>query len=130
MAWELPGIDISLPTTSTGLVQYRFVNVSTSGNVIYPTGGGPSIGVIQDGTTGSTRQPRACTVRVAGVSKLAVVAGSTVGVGQIVVASSVGSAVGSTAGDYVSGRVIAGTSGSGARVLTVLVLPSGASTAL
>lgn len=130
MAWDSPGHIVSFPTTSTGLVRYRFVNISTSGNLIYPTGGGPSIGVLQEGSTGSTTAPRSLPVMISGISKIDVVAASTVGVGQIVVASSVGSPVGSTAGDYVSGRIVAGTSGSSRRILSVLVLPSGPSTAL
>lgn len=130
MAWEAPGLDISLPTTTTGLKRYRFVNISTGGNVIYPVVNGQTIGVLQDGTTGTTRQPRACTVRVGGVSKVVTGAtASTVGVGELVAASSIGVPKTMVAAAIAAGRVIAGSSGAANRVLTVLLSAPNASTA-
>ena len=128
MAWEAPGQIISLPCATTGIPRYRFVNISTAGNVIYPVVNGQTIGVIQDGTTGSTVDPTNVSVMVSGVSKLAVVSASTVGVGEVVGASSRGSAIAMAAASVPAGQVIAGTSGGANRVVSVL-FPIGHSTA-
>lgn len=130
MAWEAPGQIISLPCATTGIARYRFVNISTAGNVIYTVANGESIGVIQDGTTGSTVDPTNVAVMIAGVSKVAVSTASTIGVGQTVGASSRGSAVVAVAASFAVGKVLAGTSGGAGRVLSVLLSPVGHSTAL
>lgn len=130
MAWEAPGQIVSFPCATTGLVRYRFVNISTAGRVIRTVLGGPSIGVIQDGTTGSTVDPTVASVMISGVSKIAVAASSTVGVGQIISASSHGSPVPSTVGTFVAGQIIAGSSAGANRVLSVLIAGVGNSTAL
>lgn len=129
MAWEAPGQIISLPCVTTGIPRYRFVNVSTAGNVIYPVVNGATIGVIQDGTTGSTVDPTNVSVMISGVSKLAVVSATTVGVGEVVGASSRGSAIAMAAAAPAAGQVLAGTSGGASRVLTVLIAGVSASTA-
>ena len=120
MAWEAPGQIITLPCVTTGIPRFRFVNVSTAGNVIYPVVNGQTIGVIQDGTTGSTVDPTNVSVMVSGVSKLAIVSASTVGVGEVVGASSRGSAIAMAAASVAAGQVIAGSSGGASRVVSVL----------
>lgn len=130
MAWEAPGQIISLPCVTTGIARYRLVNVSTAGNVIYTVADGPSIGVIQDGTTASTRDPVVASVMISGVSKLAVSTASTVGVGQVVAATSRGSIKGAVAASAVAGQVVAGTSGGAGRVVSLLISGVSATTAL
>lgn len=130
MAWESPGHLVTFPCVTTGIARYRFVDISTAGNVIYTVVNGPTIGVIQDGTTGSTVDPTNVSVMINGVSKVAVSTASTVGVGQTVAASSRGSIVGAAAASYAVGRVVAGTSGGAGRVVSVLINPVGHSTAL
>lgn len=129
MAWEAPGQIISFPTTSTGIGQYRAVNISTSGNVIYTASNGPNIGVTQAGSTGSTTPPNTLPVMVSGVSKLAGATASTVGVGEIIANTSIGKAKPMAAASYPLGKVVAGTSGGAGRVLSVLLAGVTASTA-
>ena len=130
MAWESPGQIVTFPTTSTGIARHRFVNVSTSGNLIYTVVNGNAVGVTQDGTTHSTNQPTALPVMISGISKLHVSTASTVGVGQTIAASSRGSAVPAAAASYAVGKVVAGTSGGAGRYVSVLIQPVGHSTAL
>jgi len=129
MAWEAPGQIVSFPCATTGLKRYRFVDISTAGNVISPVVNGPTIGVLQDGTTNSTVDPTHVSVMISGISKVAVSTASTVGVGELVAASSVGSPKGFVAASVVAGRVVAGTSGGANRVLSVLIAGANASTA-
>ena len=128
MAVEFPGQIVSLPCVTTGIPQYRFVDISTAGNVILTVASGPSIGVSQTGTTGSTVDPKSITVMLNGISKLAVSTASTHGVGEIVAATSRGSLKSMAAASVPVGRVIAGTSGGAGRVVSVL-FPVAASTA-
>lgn len=128
MAVEFPGQIVSLPCATTGIPQYRFVDISTAGNVILTVSNGPSIGVTQTGTTGSTEDPKAITVMLNGISKLAVSTASTCGVGEIVAATSRGSVKPMAAASVPAGRIIAGTSGGAGRVVSVL-FPVPASTA-
>lgn len=130
MAWEAPGLVVSFPTTSTGLVRYQFVSISTNGNAVACTTNLIPVGVAQDGTTYSTAPPTptAIPVMVSGISKVYIDAASTVGVGQLVAAST-GGVKGLAAEDTVAGLVVAGTSGSGARVVSVLLSGPSASTA-
>ena len=129
MAWESPGHLITLPCVTTGIPRYSFVNVSTAGRAIYTTLGGTAVGVVQDGTTNSTVDPTSITVMVSGVSKVRIVSSSTVGVGEIISASSRGSIVASTAAAKRLGQIIAGTSGGANRIVSVLLAtPVGNST--
>lgn len=129
MAVEFPGQVISLPCATTGIAQYRAVTVSTAGNVIYTVSNGPTIGVTQTGTTGSTEDPKSITVMISGVSKLAVSTASTCGVGEIIACTSRGSAKPMAAASYPMGMIIAGTSGGASRVVSVLLSGVTASTA-
>lgn len=124
MAWENLDNPITIPA-STGLTQHRFVIVNTSGNLAYPAAGAPVDGVlVSSGTTASTSDRQVGSVQVRGVAKVSAPA-STVAVGDLVTASSVGQAVPSSAGDYVVGRVVAGSSGGAGRILSVLIMPIG-----
>ena len=129
MAVEFPGQIVSLPCVTTGIGQYKFVNISTAGNVIKTVVDGHSIGVTQTGTTGSTVDPKAISVMVSGVSKLVCTTASTIGVGQVVAASSAGHAKIMVAAAIPAGQIVAGTSGGAGRVLSVLIAGVGHSTA-
>ena len=130
MAVEFPGQIVSLPCATTGIAQYRFVNISTAGNVIYTVASGPAIGVTQTGTTGSTEDPKSISVMISGISKLAVSTASTHGVGELVAATSRGSLKTAAAASHVVGQVIAGSSGGAGRVVSVLIAGVTGSTAL
>lgn len=129
MAWESGGTFITLPLT-TGLRQYRFVKVNTSGNAVYPsasTVGEAVVGVlVSEGTTGSTVDPvRGGTIQIGGVAKVEAEA-STVAKGDTITASSVGRVQSSSnAGDYAVGIVVDGSSGAANRVVSVLLSPIG-----
>ena len=129
MAREHPVLVIPLPTTSTGLVQFQFASVSTSGNLVACTSNLHAVGVLQEGSTNSTVPPRSLPVMVSGVSKLKLDTATTVGVGQLVVASTAG-ALTAAAQDFVAGLIIEGTSGSSNRIVSVLLSGPQGSTAL
>lgn len=129
MAVEFPGQVVSLPCASTGIPQYRFVTISTAGNVIKPVAGGPTIGVTQTGTTGSTEDPKSITVMISGISKVSGSTASTCGVGEVITATTAGSVKPMAAASVAAGQIIAGTSGSANRVLSVLIAGVGNSTA-
>lgn len=122
MAIEIPGQIISMVAT-TGLSASRFVKADASGYAAYPALGAPIDGVLQESSTGSTTK-YAKPVVISGVVKVEAPS-STIAVGDLVAASSVGKAVASTAGAYVVGRVVAGSSGGAGRLLSVLLNPIG-----
>ncbi len=133
MAWENTGPYITiLPTT--GLRQFRFVKVNTSGLLAYPSASSVGTGItgvlVSNGTTGSTVDPvKGATVQIYGVAKVEAKS-STVAVGDWITASSAGQVDSSSnAGDVVVGQVVAGTSGGANRMLSVL-LKMGGSTIL
>lgn len=115
---------MTIPAGSTGLVARRFVTVNTSGKAAYPAAGAPIEGVTITSSTGSTEDNQALAVltspNVARVDSTA----STVSVGDLVAASSVGKIRALQAGDYCVGRVVGGSSG-GARTLSVRLQPIG-----
>ena len=129
MAVEFPGQIVSLPCVTTGIGQYKFVNISTAGNVIRPVADGHVIGVTQTGTTGSTVDPKSITVMLSGVSKLALSTASTIGVGQVIAATTKGEAKILVAASIPAGQVIAGSSGGAGRVVSVLIAGVNVSTA-
>ena len=129
MAWESPGLTISLPCVTTGLKRYQYGSITTGGAVVACTTDLIPVGIIQDGSTGSTVLPEAVSVMVSGVSKLVLDSASTVGVGQLISASTVGGKT-SVAGDFVAGLIIAGTSGGADRVVSVLLAAPNYSTAI
>lgn len=118
MAFEIPdqGQQYTLPA-STALIgkKFRFVTVNASGQAAFPTVGAPVAGVLQNAPEVVND---ACTIFGAGISKVEA-AGSTVAVGDLVAASSIGRAVAVGSGNYAVGRVVLGSSGSTGRYLTV-----------
>jgi hypothetical protein len=133
MAYEKIGETDSFPFASTGIRQYRFVNISTSGLVLpnASTVGQSVLGVlISSGSNGSTEQlGKYGTVQFTGIAKVEAEA-STLVTGQLVSASSVGRAQSCTnAGDFVVGRIVAGSSGAANRVISVALTPLGSSIA-
>lgn len=129
MARENPVLVVPFPTTSTGLVQFQFASLSTSGNLIAATTNLNPVGVLQEGSTGSTVPPRSLPVMVSGISKLKLDSASTVGVPDIVSASTVG-AKAPAAGDVVAGMIVEGTSGGANRVVSILLAGPTGSTAI
>ena len=124
MAYEVPANGFTLPAT-TGLTKYRFVTMNTSGKLAYPSLGAAVVGVINShGTTASTEDPQYVTVVDRGIVKVEAGA-STQSAGDLVAASSIGRAVASTAGSYVVGRIVAGSSGGAGRIVSVQLLPIG-----
>lgn len=111
-------------TASTGLRQWRAV-VNGASVVAYPAAGAPVDGVIvSEGSTGSTDASQVVAVQSYGVVQIEASA-STLSKGDLCAASSVGYAVPSSAGDYVIGRVVSGSSGAANRRVSVLLLPIG-----
>ena len=129
MAVEFPGQIVSLPCVTTGINQYRFVNISTAGNVIRPVADGHTIGVTQTGTTGSTVDPKSISVMISGISKLALSTASTIGVGQVIASSTKGDAKILVAASIPAGQIVAGSSGGAGRVVSVLIAGVNVSTA-
>lgn len=117
MAYEIPGHAITLEaSTDLSSYQYRFVVSNGDGTCNLAGDGAAVTGVLQNKPTAG----QAASVVVDGVSKVKA-AGSTVAAGDLVASSTVGLAVAVAAGDYTVGRVLAGSSGSTGRVLTVLL---------
>lgn len=111
----------TLVAASTGLAQYRFCTVSSTGGAAYPAVGQPVVGVLRSGSTGSTRDGTACEVYPPGtIAKVAAVS-STLSAGDSCIATSVGYADVAGAGEYAVGKVIKGSSGGTGRILSVLL---------
>jgi hypothetical protein len=106
---------------STGLAQYRFVTISSTGGAAYPTAGAPVAGVLYSGSTYSTEDGQICDVMPPGGIWKVAASASVLAVGDAVAASSVGYAVPSSATDYRVGTVFAGSSGGANRIISVLV---------
>jgi hypothetical protein len=129
MARENPVLVVPFPTTSTGLVQFQAASLSTSGNLIAATTDLSPVGILQEGSTGSTVPPRSLPVMVLGISKLKLDSASTVAVPEIVSASTVGAKT-PVAGDFILGMIVEGSSGGANRVVSVLLSGPGGSTAV
>lgn len=132
MAFENEG-PLSLPA-STGLRQYRFVSINTSGNVAYPNGstvGQPVLGVIEsEGTTGSTRDVSVAVGSIRGQVYKVEAEASTLAAGDWCSASSVGRVQTCTnAGDSIVGKIVGGSSGAANRLLSVMLLDVGSTVA-
>ena len=120
MARENPLGVYAFPTTSTGLVQFQFASISTSGNLIACTSNLNPVGVLQEGSTNSTVPPRSLPVMSYGISKLKLDTATTVGVAQVVTATTAG-AIAPAAGDVVAGLIVEGTSGAANRIVSILL---------
>lgn len=116
MAFEAAPTLVTLPAT-TGLGQYTLVTVNTAGKIAAPTLGGRFVGVLVDGTTGSTAKKYA-TVQIGGIAKVKA-AGGTLAVGASYSASAAGLAKATTGTAFVGGLVVDGSSGSTGRILSV-----------
>ena len=127
MAYEKIGAT-DTDVLSTGIRQYRFVRLSSTG-ISYPSGstvGKAVLGVlISSGSTSSTSIDRVGTVQIDGIAKVEATA-STLSVGDIVSASSVGQAQPATnVGDFIVGRIVSGSSGANLRILSIALQPLG-----
>lgn len=115
MAYEIPGQTVTIPASADlSASQYCFVTIDSAGEAALPVSSTvPPFGVLQNKPT---VQGQAASVMINGLSKV-VAAGSTVSVGDLISASSLGRAI--AASGFVAGRVVSGSSGSTGRVLTV-----------
>lgn len=121
MAYEIPGQMVTAPAGSTTLVQFTFVTLDASGQAVVATNGASVYGVLQNKPT---LAGQAASIMLDGISKV-LAHGSTVASGDLISASTVGYAAALSAGDYAVGRVVAGSSGSTGRVLSVQITPVG-----
>ncbi len=119
MAYEIPGQMVTVPASTT-IVQYTFVDIGTDGRLIAPTSGAAVFGVLQNKPT----EDQAGTVMLNGISKVLTDA-TTMSVGDLVATSTAGYAVDLAATDFAIGRVVAGTSGSTGRVMTIQISAMG-----
>lgn len=128
MAYEKIG-NTDTYALSTGLRQYRFVRLNSSTGLQYPSGSTVGLAVlgvlISSGSTSSTAVNKVGTVQFDGIAKVEAAA-STLAVGDVVSASSIGQAQPATnAGDFVVGRIVSGSSGAANRIVSVLLQPLG-----
>lgn len=132
MAYEKVG-ETDTFTLSTGIRQYRFVRLNASTGLQYPSGSTVGLAVlgvlISSGSTSSTSIDRVGTVQLTGIAKVEAAA-STLAVGDVVSASSIGQAQPATnAGDFVVGRIVAGSSGASNHIVSVALSPLGSTVA-
>lgn len=118
MAYEIPGFSFTVPA-STGVTgtQFRFVSIDGNGEAVFTAGAG-AIGVMTNKPDGDGI---AATIVRDGIVKVQA-AGSTVSQGDLVTSDSSGRASAGTSTNAL-GRVVAGSSGSTDRVLSVLLGP-------
>jgi hypothetical protein len=118
MAYEIPGFSFTLPA-STGILdtQFRFVTVNASGQAAFPAAGGAVVGVM---TNKPKLDGQAATVVNDGIVKVEA-AGNTVGLGDLVSASSLGRVIAATTDGKTVGAVVNGSSGSTGRILSILL---------
>ena len=127
MAYEIPGQMVTLPASTSVLsttsvnMQYRLVSISTAGEASLGSLGATIFGVMQNKPL---VEGEAVTIMVNGLSKVQA-HGSTVSAGQLVACSTVGMVQATTGGAYTVGRIVAGSSGSTGRYLTLSIEPIG-----
>jgi hypothetical protein len=127
MAIAYPGKMVTLPASTTILsttatsYQFRCVVISTAGEAKLAGIGANIFGVLQNKPT---VDGEAAVVMIDGVSKV-LAHGSTVSAGQTVSCSTVGMVEASSAGSYTIGRIVAGSSGTTGRVLSMAIEPIG-----
>lgn len=115
----LGGLPHSMPAASTSLAAFEAVTINGSGQCDHPVAGAPIIGVIR-AIDDSTTTPMASIYPPGSIAKLKFAA-STVGVGDQFAVSTAGLGIAVGAGNYSAGFVMAGSSGSANRVLSVLL---------
>ncbi len=109
MAWEIAGLDFSLPAAGNlSANQYFIVKVDSSGNAAACGDGQPAIGVLQNEPDAAGK---AASIRFAGISK--VVAGAALAAGAQVASNASGKAVTAATGKNVLGIALAAASGDG-----------------
>lgn len=122
MAHEIPDLVVTLEaSTDLSARQFHAVVVNSAGMAALPGAAGlPIYGVLQN----KPIEGEAGTVMNSGITKM-FAAGSTLAVGDLVAASSIGRAIVPGAGAYAIGRVVFGSSGSTGRILSVALMPIG-----
>ena len=122
MAYEVPGQMISLDSGSTAVGQFLAVGLDASGVILAAsTADTKFIGIAQNGND-STTAGEAINVMINGVSKL-VATGTTMSSGDAFAVAATGKAIPLAGNATQKGVIVAGTSGSADRVLTVLINP-------
>lgn len=123
MAYEQNLLTVSLPVNqSFASLQFTFVAVNSSGNLIPPSGAGVYCdGVIQDDNPNSGIV--ASSVGIFGISK--VVSAGTVTAGDLVMTDSSGRAVTATSSNHILGRALAGNGGVTGVIIPVLLNKGG-----
>lgn len=131
MAYEVTNGPLSL-VASTGIKRHRFVTFN-GGKVTYPAVGMPaSMVTVSAGTTGSTEDGNyvSCLPLSNASAVMVEAAGSTLSAGDLVSASSRGKIVAASSDVWVLGQIIAGSSGSTGRILTIVPLSAPPSTGI
>ena len=109
MAWEIEGLDFTLPAAADlSANQYFIVKVDSSGSAALAGDGQPAIGVLQNEPDAAGK---AASIRFAGISK--VVAGAAVSAGAQVAPNASGKAVTAATGKNILGIALAAASGDG-----------------
>jgi hypothetical protein len=125
MAFEqLLGQLVSVPVSeSFAALQFTFVQINSSGQLIPPSGAGVICdGVIQDDNP-DTVAPVASQVAISGISK--VVSGASVNEGDLVMTDSSGRAVTCTGSNHILGRALQGNGGIAGIIIPVLLFKGG-----
>lgn len=122
MAWEIEGLDFTLPAAADlSANQYFIVKVDSSGSAALAGDGEPAIGVLQNEPDAAGK---AASIRFAGISK--VVAGAAVSAGAQVAPNASGKAVTAATGKNILGIALAAASGDGV-IIPVALTYSGIS---
>ena len=125
MAYEIPGQMVTGEAAADlSSNQWEFVALDANGRVAVASSGASAYGVLQNKPTALGQ---AATVMLNGISKVRVLAASTMSAGDLVAVSTgaTGGAGIPAAGDYVVGRVVSGSSGSAGRIVSVNIEPVG-----
>jgi hypothetical protein len=124
MAFEQSLLTVTVPVSeSFAALQFTFVQINSSGQLIPPTGAGVLCdGVIQDDNP-DTVAPVASEVGIAGISK--VVSGASVNEGDLVMTDSSGRAVTVTSSNHILGRALQGNGGNAGIIIPVLLYKGG-----
>lgn len=117
----------SANANSTGLKPRRFVTINASGFAQYPASGAAVAGVTLTGSTGSTKANQAMSILSYGIARVDA-AGGALKQGSLCQATSVGRASTAKSAGNLVGMVVAGSTGSTGRVMSVLLQPWGVST--
>lgn len=122
MAFESSLLTVSVPVNqSFASLQFTFVQINSSGNLIPPSGAGVICdGVIQDD---NPNIGMASELGLVGISK--VVTGAAVTEGDLVMTDSSGRAVTATSTNHILGRALAGNASTAGVIIPVLLFKGG-----